>query len=338
MIIGASTRGEELPMRRSIRASFVFAVATMLVVAACGGAAPAPAGGAAPPSGPKLGSDERPIVLAITPSAEVQRLSTTGNAIAAALALATGLKWRVTVPTSYAAQIDSVCSGQTDIAFIAPLQMTLLLDKGCGSPILAALRQDFTIDPTGKLQPVYMSQIVVRTDSGINTIADLKGKRFAFVDALSASGFLFPALTIKNKGGQEPKTFFSQTINAGGHPQAILAVYNKQVDGAASFVDARVTVAGTTTLAAGMPADILTATKVIEKAGPIPNDGIAVSKNVPAELVTRVKKALMDYGATAEGKANYKTLFAWDGLQEVDAKFYDGMREAAKLGGVDVAA
>jgi len=313
-------------MRVSVRGPLVGALAAGLVFAAA-------CGGAQAPAAPKLGSAERPINLAITPSAEVQRLTATGNVIAAALGKATNLSWKVTVPTSYAAQIDALCAGQVDVAFIAPLQMTLALDKGCVTPIAAALRKD----AEGKLTTTYESQVLVRKDSGIKTLADLKGKKFAFTDAISASGYLFPSLMVKQKTGQEPKTFFASTIFAGGHPQAALAVYNKQVDGASMFIDARVKDLQTKELATGMPADILTTTDVIEKAGPIPNDGIAIRKDVPADVSNQIKKALLDYGSTDDGKKNYKDLFGWDGMQEVNASFFDPVREAAKLAGIDVA-
>jgi phosphonate transport system substrate-binding protein len=313
-------------MRRTLRGRLGWALAAGLLITACGGAAA--------PAAPKLGSAERPIVLAITPSAEVQRLTATGNVIAAALGKATGLTWKVSVPTSYAAQIDAICAGQADVGFIAPLQMTLALDKGCVVPIAAALRKD----AEGKLTTTYESQILVRKDSGIKTIADLKGKKFAFTDAISASGYLFPSLVIKQKTGQEPKTFFASTIFAGGHPQAALAVYNKQVDGASMFIDARVKDLQTKELAVGMPADILTVTDIIDRAGPIPNDALAFRKDLPKDVSDQIKKALLDYGATDDGKKNYKELLGWDGLQEVGATFYDPIREAAKLAGIDVAA
>lgn len=328
-------------MSRTLRGSLVLAMAAAVVITACGGGstAPAPASAApvaasAKPSAPRIGSFDRPIVLAITPSAEVAKLTTTGNAIASALGQATGLRFKVIVPTSYAAEIESVCAGQTDAAFLASLQMTLLLDKGCGVPILAALRKD----ETGKLSTTYNSQILVRSDSGISDLAGLKGKKFAWVDAISTSGYLFPLLTVKNKTGQDPKTFFASTIFAGGHPQSILALYNGQVDAAASYVDARVTVPGGSTINKGMPDDILTKTKVISTAGPIPNDGIALSKSFPADIGAQLKKALVDYAGTADGKKNYLALFQWDGIQEVNASFYDSVREAAKLAGIDVAA
>src|SRR2546425_890953 len=251
---------------RSVRGRLGWVLAAVVLIAACGGGTSG-GGTPAPSKTTRIGSFDRPIIFAFTPSQDVARITASGNAIASALATATGLAWKVTVPTSYAAEIESVCAGQTDIAAIAPLQMTLLLDKSCGTPILASLRKD----DTGALATTYKSQILVRADSGIT---DLKGKKFAFVDPISASGYLFPTLLVKNKTGQDPKAFFSSTIFAGSHDKSVLAVYSGQVDGAASFIDARTD--------AGMPADVIAKTKVIDTAGPIPNDGIAVAKGFPA--------------------------------------------------------
>src|SRR5437660_11328613 len=240
-------------MRSTLRGPLGWALAAGLVLAACNVTGTTSATNAPKASGPRVGSFDRPISLAFTPSQEAATIATNGAAIKSALEKATGLAWKVTTMTSYAAQVEGMCSGSIDVGFFAPLQMTLLLSKSCGTPVLAALRKD----DTGQLSTTYKSQILVRTDSGINSLADLKGKKFAFVDALSASGYVYPTLVVKNKTGQEPKTFFSQTIFAGGHPQAALAVYNKQVDGAATFIDAR------DSLVAANP-DIKTATKVIE--------------------------------------------------------------------------
>ena len=317
-------------MRISVRGPMGWALAASLVIAACGGtatpsSAPSADATTAASSGPRIGSFNRPVVLAFTPSQESSTISTNGNAIKAALEKATGLAWKVTAMSSYAAQVEGMCAGQIDVGFFAPLQMTLLISKSCGSPILGALRKD----DTGQLATTYKSQILVRTDSGINSIADLKGKKFAFVDALSASGYLYPSLVIKQKTGQEPKTFFSATTFAGSHPNAALAVYNKQVDGAAMFIDAR------DSLVSANP-DIKTATKVIDTAGPIPNDGVALRKGFPDDVAKQVKDALLAYSKDAAGAKVLSALFAWDGMLEVNASFYDAIKEAAALAGVDV--
>ena len=322
-------------MGRTQRATLGLALVAGLLIAACGGGGTTTASGAPRASGgPRLGSFDRPIVLAFTPSVEAATISTNGAAIKAALERATGLAWKVTAMTSYAAEVEGMCSGAIDIGFFAPLQMTLLLNKQCGTPVLAALRRPDQTKPesaTNQLSPTYESQIVVRVDSGINDLNGLKGKKFAFVDTLSASGYVFPTLTIKNKTGQDPKTFFASNgiIFAGGHPQAALAVYNKQVDGAAMYIDAR-------DLVAAANPDIKTATKVIEKAEPIPNDGVALRKGFPDDLGKQVTGALTDYVKSDDGKKVVYTLYQWDGLQTVDAKFFDPMNEAAKLAGVDV--
>jgi len=317
-------------MRISVRGPLGWALAAGLVIAACGGtatpsSAPSADATAAASSGPRLGSFNRPVVLAFTPSQESSTISTNGNAIKAALERATGLSWKVTAMSSYAAEIEGICAGQIDVGFIATLQMTLMISKSCGTPILAGLRKD----DTGQLATTYKSQIVVRVDSGINDLAGLKGKTFAFTDPLSASGYVYPTLTVKNKTGQAPNTFFSKTIFAGSHPNAAIAVYNKQVDGAAMFIDAR------DSLVSANP-DIKTATKVIETAGPIPNDGVALRKGFPDDLGKQVKDALIAYSKDAAGTKVLNALYGWDGIQEINATFYDGMKEAAALAGIDV--
>jgi phosphonate transport system substrate-binding protein len=300
-------------------------MAAGLLIAACGGAPTPGTGGAPTATGPQLGSFDRPIILSFTPSQDTQRVTASGSAITASLERATGLKWKVSVPTSYAATIEGMCSGAVDVAFLAPLQMTLAIDRGCATPILGALRND----ETGKPSTTYQSQILVQTASGINDLNGLRGKKFAYVDALSASGYVYPILTIKNKTGADPKTFFSGTQFAGGHDRAALAVYQGTVDGAATFIDVRTS--------PGMPTDIMQKTKVIDRAGPIPNDGAAVRKDFPTDLATQIQKAMEEYSQTDAGKASFKALYSWDGMQIVDAKFYDPMREAAKLAGIDLA-
>jgi phosphonate transport system substrate-binding protein len=313
-------------MRSTLRGPLGWALAAGLLIAACGGQPAAGGPTASAAKTPRLGSLDRPIVLSFTPSQDTQRITASGGAITASLERATGLKWKVSVPTSYAATIEGMCSGAVDVAFLAPLQMTLALDKGCATPILGALRND----DTGKPSTTYKSQILVQTSSGITDLNGLKGKKFAFVDPLSASGFVYPSLVVKQKTGLDPKSFFSGTVFAGGHDKAALAVYQGTVDGAATFIDVRTS--------AGMPADIMQKTKVIDTAGPIPNDGAAVRKDFPTDLATQIQKAMGEYAVTDAGKAAFKALYSWDGMQIIDAKFYDPMREAVKTAGVDVGA
>ena len=312
-------------MRSTLRGPLGWALAAGLVLATACNSVGTPGATSSPTKTARIGGLDRPIQLAFTPSTQAATISTNGAAIKSALEKSTGLRINVTVMTSYAAQVEAMCSGSIDMGFFAPLQMTLLLSKGCGTPVLGALRKD----DTGQLSTTYKSQILVSVASGITDINGLKGKKFAFVDPLSASGYVYPTLVVKNKTGQDPKTFFSSTIFAGGHPQAALAVYQGTVDGAATFIDARDSLVATTP-------DIKTKTKVIDTAGPIPNDGVALAKNFPDDIAKQVKDALIAYSKADDGKKVFSALFSWDGIQEISPSFYDDMKTAAALAGVDV--
>ena len=60
------------------------------------------------------------------------------------------------------------------------------------------------------------------------------------------------------------------------------------------------------------------------------------SKGFPDDLGKTVTQALIDYSKDPAGAKVLSALFAWDGMQPIDAKFYDPMKEAAALAGVDV--
>jgi len=293
------------------------ALAAALTVAACG---PGPGPGSPVAATPRPGSPERPIVLAAVPFADAGRLTAGVTAIAAAMEQATGLSWKVTIPSSYAATVEAMCAGQIDIAFLAPLAYALAADKGCADVMLASM---FGQSAT------YNGQILVRSDSGITDLKGLRGKRFAFVDPLSASGSLYPALLVKQQGGEEPKTFFRETVFAGGHDKAILALVGGSVDGAASFIDARDAMEKT------FP-DIKQRTTVIAKTPDIPNDNVSSRKTLPAEVRAKVTEALSAYSTTDAGKKMLKDTLGIDGYKVVGNDFYESVREAVRIAGVDL--
>ena len=147
----------------------------------------------------------------------------------------------------------------------------------------------------------YTGQIITHVDSGIDDLAGLKGKKFAFVDPSSASGFLYPnALLAQN--GIDYKTAFSETVFAGGHDKVVIAVYNKQVD-AATFgdsVEGQVTDARTTVT--NTLADVMTRVKVISKTPPIPNDTVSVRKGLEPALVTNIRDGLLEVSRRPMGR------------------------------------
>ncbi len=80
----------------------------------------------------------------------------------------------------------------------------------------------------GKL--TYHSLLIVPADSEARSLADLRGKRFAFSDPLSSSGWLYPTYLLALKG-EQPKTFFGSTIFTHSHDNTLHAVADRLVDG-----------------------------------------------------------------------------------------------------------
>jgi phosphonate transport system substrate-binding protein len=84
----------------------------------------------------------------------------------------------------------------------------------------------------------YYSIMVVRADSGIESLDDLRGRSLAFADPNSTSGYLVPSYelnqtTYKTEG---PEMWFSQVGFSGGHEQSIVAVLNGQYDAGVVWV------------------------------------------------------------------------------------------------------
>jgi phosphonate transport system substrate-binding protein len=78
--------------------------------------------------------------------------------------------------------------------------------------------------------PVYWAQIVVRDDSGIESLEDLAGKSWGAPSVTSTSGYLVPAAALI-----EADIETGEIVETGGHTAAMLAVANGDVDFATGF-------------------------------------------------------------------------------------------------------
>ncbi len=95
-------------------------------------------------------------------------------------------------------------------------------------PLVVAIESDGSIS--------YRSVMVVRADSGITDLAGMRGRSLAWADPNSTSGYLIPRSELK-KAGVDPEQgkYFGKTGFGGGHEQAVVAVLQKQYDGAVTW-------------------------------------------------------------------------------------------------------
>ena len=171
----------------------------------------------------------------------------------------------------------------------------------------------------------YRGIIIARKDSGIRSLADLRGKKFAFVDPKSASGYIYPRAMLIEKGF-DPKTLFSETIFAGSHDKVIAAVLEGRVDAGAIYDGAQ-----GVAKRSGVAVDNLS---TIATSDPIPHDAIAVRIGLNEALVLQIQRALIDLDKTEEGKrviaASKKKL---TGHVLAEDKTFDVVRRTAKIAG-----
>ncbi|MED4354483.1 phosphate/phosphite/phosphonate ABC transporter substrate-binding protein [Schinkia azotoformans] len=88
------------------------------------------------------------------------------------------------------------------------------------------------VAPVIKGESLYQSYIVTNKNNSYDSLDDLKGKRFAFVDPISYSGRL-SVLDMLNEKGYMADTFFEKTFYTYSHDYSLLAATNNVVDGAA---------------------------------------------------------------------------------------------------------
>ena len=147
------------------------------------------------------------------------------NGIAEHVGKTMGLPVSVRVSESYNALIEGMRAGHLDVVYVGGSQYVKMLDLGM-DVVPVVLNRDT------ENRTYYKSCIISRSDSGIKTWNDLKGKTFAFVTPTSTSGGVGPAyLLLKN--GVNPDTDFKSKLYAGKHDAAFLAVKNKKVDAGA---------------------------------------------------------------------------------------------------------
>ena len=172
----------------------------------------------------------------------------------------------------------------------------------------------------------YRGIIITRKDSGLKTIADLQGKRFAFVDPKSASGYVYPRAMLIEKGF-DPKSYFKETIFAGDHNKVIAAVLDGSVDAGAIY-DGALSLAK----ANGVATENLV---TLASTDPIPHDAIAVRTGLDEALVKKIQMALVDLDKSEAGRrviANSKKKLTGHVIAE--DSLFDVVRRTAKTAGM----
>ena len=193
---------------------------------------------------------------------------------------------------SYKEISDLLQQGQVEVAFV------------CGLPYVidrAKFGEELLVAPQVYEEgPVYYSYVIVPSDSRVERFEQLRGKRYAFSDPLSNSGYLVPTYMLARMG-ETPSGFFKRYIFTYSHSANVEAVAVKLVDGAS--VDSYVY----DYLAATNPA-LTSRTKIIHRSPPHGITPVVIRKETGRRLKEQIRKVFLGMHEDPKGREILKNM------------------------------
>ncbi len=256
------------------------------------------------------------LTVGLIPSEDSRAMIANSQAMMDMLSKALGMPVKPFVAADYNGVIEALRSKRLDVAYLGPFSYVL------GTTV--ADIEAFAVAETKKAgRTFYHSLIVAHKDSGIKTVADLKGKNFAFVDPSSTSGHLFPKAGLI-KVGFNPEKDFGRVIFSGSHDANAVAVQNKRID-AVAIADRILDAAITKGLA--KREDLV----VVWKSDPIPESPTVWRRDLDPALKKRIQAAFLevkDIPWSDQGVLN--------GFHPTNDAAYNVIRETAKSLNLDM--
>lgn len=200
------------------------------------------------------------------------------------LAKKLGVPVKIYRVSDYAGLVEAMRADQLEFSRFGPAVYSL------GRRVLGDKLQPLFRDVDNNGQEGYFSVVVVRADSPYKSVADLKGKNFAFADPNSTSGYAFPSYYLR-KQGFDPQSHFGGSVFSGSHDNSVLALVRGQFDGVATYqVNENSGVVQRLALRGMIPAG---ATRVIWTSPLIPASPFSTRANLPQGLKDEFVAAMM---------------------------------------------
>ncbi len=207
-------------------------------------------------------------------------------------------------------------------------EMDKMLEKGevdaafiCSAPYVKDRRKfgvELLVAPRVNGSVFYRSYIIVHKDSNIRTLADLKGRTFAFTDPKSNSGKLYPEYKLA-KSGYTPEEYFKKYIYSYSHNKSVELVAKRVVDGAAveSLVYEYMKKKGS---------PYVRETKVIEESPEFAIPPVVVSTGISIFKKEKLREVLLNMHRDPQGRRILDAMLI-ERFEEVPDSNYDSIRE-----------
>ncbi|MED1418862.1 phosphate/phosphite/phosphonate ABC transporter substrate-binding protein [Bacillus smithii] len=261
------------------------------------------------------------LTIGFVPSQNAETLEARAKPLADLLSKKLNIPVKVTVTTDYNAVVQALKSKQLDLGFLPPTDYVIAHKQGAADVLLQAQRYGVIPENgknTNELVDYYCAIMLVKKDSNIKDVKDLKGKKVAWQSPTSSAGYVWPAIYMKEHGIDAQKDVTG--IQVQGHDKAISALMNGDVDAAAVFLDAR-------NIVAKEYPDIWDQTRILFKTEKIPNDTISVRPDMSVKWKKKISDAFVAIGKDPEGQKIILNIYSHVGyIPSKDANF-DIVRE-----------
>ena len=263
--------------------------------------------------------EEKVIKMGFVPLKNSEKLVEDLKPISDYLSERLGVKVEAFTASNYIGVVEGLGSGSVDFGIIPPFSSLLAQKQSNAKPILTSKGK------TGK--PGYTAELYVRKDSGIKSLQGVKGKKVAFVDPSSSSGYIYPGAMLVNAGLNLDKDISYQF--SGGHDKSLQLLLNKDVDVIATFdgVEDR--------YAKDFP-QAKTDIQKLATSDMIPGVMVTTSSKMDKELQEKLEKALRDIEKDPKMKEMFTKMFSITGFTDVDQDAYKKVEATAKVMNVDL--
>ena len=176
------------------------------------------------PGDPKQLVNPRTLVFSYTPVEDPALYQKVWNGFIRHMEKVTGKKVVFFPVQSNAAQVEAMRAGRLHVAGVNTGGNPIAVNCAGFVPFAMMANDD------GRFG--YEMEIIVRADSPIKAVADLKGRKVAFTSPTSNSGYKAPIAILKTEFNLEAKRDFVPVVS-GKHDNSVLGVLNKDYDAAA---------------------------------------------------------------------------------------------------------
>ena len=268
-----------------------------------------------------LGTKSNPIKIYFTPSVDAKRISFNAKVLVDFLEKETGYYYTTAIPASFIAVVEAFGTDKVDIASINTFSYLMAHAKYGAEARLRIVRDNN--------QTSYKGQFITRYDSGIDSIQDINGRSFAYVDPSSTSGYILPKAMLDRMHIKPSETVFAMR-----HDNVVTMVYQGQVAAGATYyappdpktgeiLDARMRVEKQ------FP-DVAKKIKIIGFTEDIPNDPLVFRKNMDEGMKEKVIKALIKFVNTDYGRKAMYDIYDIVGLIPTKDSDYNSLRKLLK--------